>query len=143
MPEHPPRRIHGVTMASFPHDPHTWVHVPPLALLTGSSTCLSTRLCAPRVHPSRICPPRVPLQACTCPYITRPPTWHLSCPPQGEGVGCKSLVGHGVRKHLTKGFPCAVSDLSGTLWPLLIPEYSGIKRRGTPFLGLRNPGISH
>ena len=30
----------------------------------------------------------------------------------------------------------------GTLWPLLIPEYSGI-RRGTPFPGLRNPGISH
>ena len=33
--------------------------------------------------------------------------------------------------------------LSGTLWHLLIPEYSGIKRRGTPFPGLRNPGISH
>ena len=46
-----------------------------------------------------------------------------------------------VRKHLTKGFLCAVLDLSGTLWPLLIPEYSGIKRRGT--LSLRNPGISH
>ena len=42
-----------------------------------------------------------------------------------------------VRKHLTKGFLCAVLDLSGTLWPLLIPEYSGI------FPGLRNPGISH
>ena len=25
----------------------------------------------------------------------------------------------------------------------MIPEYSGIKRRGTPFLGLRNPGSSH
>ena len=48
-----------------------------------------------------------------------------------------------VRKHFTKGFLLAVLDLSGTLWPLLIPEYSGIKRRGTPFLGLRNPGISH
>ena len=48
-----------------------------------------------------------------------------------------------VRKHLTRGFLCAVLDLSGTLWPLLIPEYSGIKRRGTPFPGLRNPGISH
>ena len=36
-------------------------------------------------------------------------------------------------KHLTKGFLCAVLDLSGTLWPLLILEYSGIKRRGTPF----------
>ena len=46
-----------------------------------------------------------------------------------------------VRKHLTRGFLCVVLDLSGTLWPLLIPEYSGIKRRGTPFLGLRNPGI--
>ena len=43
-----------------------------------------------------------------------------------------------VRKPLTRGFPCAVLDLSGTLWPLLIPEYSG-----TPFLGLRNLGISH
>ena len=49
----------------------------------------------------------------------------------------------GVRKHLTRGFLCAVLDLSGTLWPLLLPEYSGIKRRGTPFPGLRNPGISH
>ena len=48
-----------------------------------------------------------------------------------------------VRKHLTRGFQCAVLDLSGTLWPLLIPEYSGIKRRGTPFRGLRNPGISY
>ena len=48
-----------------------------------------------------------------------------------------------VRKHLTKGFLCAVLDLSGTLWPLLILEYSGIKRRGTPFPGLRSPGISH
>ena len=46
-----------------------------------------------------------------------------------------------VRKHLTKGFLCAVLDLSGTFWPLLIPEYSGIKRRGRPFPGLRNPGI--
>ena len=25
---------------------------------------------------------------------------------------------------------------------LLIPDYSGIKRRGTPFPGLRNPGMS-
>ena len=40
-----------------------------------------------------------------------------------------------VRKHLTGGFPCAVMDLSGNLLPLLIPEYSGIKRRGTPFRG--------
>ena len=47
-----------------------------------------------------------------------------------------------VRKHLTGGFPFAAMDLSGALWPLLIPEYSGIKRRGTPFPGLRNPGIS-
>ena len=47
-----------------------------------------------------------------------------------------------VRKHLIRGFRCAVLDLSGTLWPLLIPEYSGIKRRGAPFPGLRNPGIS-
>ena len=28
------------------------------------------------------------------------------------------------------------------LWSLLIPEYSGFNRKGTPFLGLRNPGIS-
>ena len=48
-----------------------------------------------------------------------------------------------VRKHLTISFLCAVLDLSGTLWPLLIPEYSGIKRRGTPFPGLRNTGVSH
>ena len=40
-------------------------------------------------------------------------------------------VREGVRKHLTGGFLCAVLDLSGTLWPLLIPP------------GLRNPGISH
>ena len=35
-----------------------------------------------------------------------------------------------VRKHLTGGFLCAVLDLSGILRSLLIPEYSGIKRRG-------------
>ena len=52
-------------------------------------------------------------------------------------------LGSAVRKHLTRSFLCAVLDLSGTLWPLLIPEYSGIKRRGKPFLGLRNPSISH
>ena len=44
--------------------------------------------------------------------------------------------------HLTGGLLCAVLDLSGNLWPLLIPEYSGIKRRGMPFPGLRNTGIS-
>ena len=62
---------------------------------------------------------------------------------QGRGLlttGCRRTL---VRKHLTRGFLCAVLDLSGTLWPLLIPEYSGIKRRGTPFPGLRNPSISH
>ena len=48
-----------------------------------------------------------------------------------------------VRKRLTRGFLSAVLDLSGTLWPLLIPEYSGIMRRGTPLPGLRNPGISY
>ena len=53
------------------------------------------------------------------------------------------ILSTSVRKHLTRGFLCAVLDLSGTLWPLLIPEYSGIKRRGTPFPDLRNPGISH
>ena len=34
--------------------------------------------------------------------------------------------------HLTGGFLCAVLDLSGILCSLLIPEYSGIKRRGKP-----------
>ena len=43
-----------------------------------------------------------------------------------------------VRKHLTGGFLCAVLDLSGILCSLLIPEYSGIKRRGKPLPGLRN-----
>ena len=47
-----------------------------------------------------------------------------------------------VRKHLTGGFLCAVLDLSGILCSLLIPEYSGIKRRDKPLPGLRNPGIS-
>ena len=47
-----------------------------------------------------------------------------------------------VRKHLTGGFQCAVLNLSGILWPLLTPEHSGIKRRGMPFPGLRNPGMS-
>ena len=42
-----------------------------------------------------------------------------------------------VRKHLTGGFMCAVLDLSGILCSLLIPEYSGIKRRGKPLWGLR------
>ena len=47
-----------------------------------------------------------------------------------------------VRKHLTGDFLCAVLDLSGILCSLLIPEYSGIKRRGKPLPVLRNPGIS-
>ena len=47
-----------------------------------------------------------------------------------------------VRKHLTGGFLCAVLYLSGILCSLLILDYSGIKRRGKPFPGLRNPGIS-
>ena len=46
-----------------------------------------------------------------------------------------SIYFYKVRMHLTGGFLCVVLDLSGNLWPLLIPEYSGIKRRGTPFLG--------
>ena len=45
----------------------------------------------------------------------------------------KNTISSFVRKHLTRGFLYAVLDLSGTLWPLLIPEYSGIKRRDTPF----------
>jgi len=40
-----------------------------------------------------------------------------------------------VRKHLTGGFLCAVLDLSGIFCSLLIPEYSGIKRRGKPLPG--------
>ena len=40
-----------------------------------------------------------------------------------------------VRKYLTGGFLCAVLDLSGILCSLLIPEYSGIKRRGKPLPG--------
>ena len=47
-----------------------------------------------------------------------------------------------VRKHLIGGSLCAVLALSGNLWPLLIPEYSGSKRRDMPFLGLKNRGIS-
>ena len=47
-----------------------------------------------------------------------------------------------IRKHWTGGFLCAVLDLSGILCSLFIPEYSGIKRRGKPLPGLRNPGIS-
>ena len=47
-----------------------------------------------------------------------------------------------VGKHLTGGFLCAVLGLSGILCSLLIPEYSGIQRRGKPLLGLRNPGLS-
>jgi len=40
-----------------------------------------------------------------------------------------------VRKHLRGGFLCAVLDLSGILCSLLIPEYSGIKRRRKPLPG--------
>ena len=36
---------------------------------------------------------------------------------------------------------CAVLGPSGTLCSLLIPEYSGIKRRGKHLPGLRDPGI--
>ena len=55
---------------------------------------------------------------------------------------CSTNTWSPVRKHLTGGFLCAVLDLSGILCSLLIPEYSGIKRRGKPLPGLRNPGIS-
>ena len=44
-------------------------------------------------------------------------------------------IGGIVRKHLTGGLLCAVLDLSGILCSLLIPEYSGIKRRGKPLPG--------
>ena len=64
---------------------------------------------------------------------------HTQDPVLEEGADRTSCS---VRKHLTGGFLSTVMDLSGNLWPLLIPEYSGIKRRGTPFPGLMNPGIS-
>ena len=48
-----------------------------------------------------------------------------------------------VRKHLTGGFLCAVLDLSGILCSFLIPEYSGIKRRGKPLPGLRTEESRH
>ena len=38
--------------------------------------------------------------------------------------------------------PVSVLDLLGILCSLLIPEYSGIKRRGKPLQGLRDPRIS-
>ena len=66
-----------------------------------------------------------------------------SNPKEGQYQRMFKLPHNSVRKHLTRGFLCGVLDPSGTLWPLLIPEYSGIKRRGKPFLGLRNPGISY
>ena len=66
-----------------------------------------------------------------------------SNPKEGQCQRMFKLPHNSVRKHLTRGFLCSVLDLSGTLWPLLIPEYSGIKRRGKLFLGLRNPGISY
>ena len=50
-------------------------------------------------------------------------------------------IGGIVRKPLTAGFLYAILDLSGIVCSL-IPEYSGIKRRGKPLQGLRNPGIS-
>ena len=58
---------------------------------------------------------------------------------ESEKVGLKlniektKIMAYGpVRKHLTGGFLCAILDLSGILCSLLIPEYSGIKRRGKP-----------
>ena len=47
-----------------------------------------------------------------------------------------------VREQLTGGLLCAVLDLSGILCSLLIPEYSGIKKRGKPLPELRDTGIS-
>ena len=47
-----------------------------------------------------------------------------------------------IKKQPTGVFLCAVIDLSGILWSLLIPEYSEIKKRGMPFPELRNPGMS-
>ena len=63
--------------------------------------------------------------------------WRMSW--KEEPGGLQSI---GVRKHLTGGFLCAVLNLSEILCSLLIPEYSGIKRRGKPLPGLRDPGIS-
>ena len=47
----------------------------------------------------------------------------------------KTFCFFSVRKHLTGGFLCAGLDLSGILCSLLIPQYSGIKRRGKPLPG--------
>ena len=52
------------------------------------------------------------------------------------------LLGTPVMLHLTGGFLRAVSDLSGVLCSLLIPEYWGIERGGKPLRGLKNPGTS-
>ena len=73
--------------------------------------------------------------------------------PPGEGKGypfqysgwqnSKDCV-HGCQEAFNKRLPlCCFGSVRNPLWPLLIPEYSGIKRRGTPFPGLRNPGFSH
>ena len=62
--------------------------------------------------------------------------WHLSLL---KAVISPKILGSSyweiVRKHLTGGFLCAVLDLSGILCSLLIPKYSGVKRRGKPLLG--------
>ena len=54
----------------------------------------------------------------------------------------KKKLQDGCHEALTGGFLCAVLDLSGIFCSLLIPEYSRVKRKGKPFPGLRNPGIS-
>ena len=58
--------------------------------------------------------------------------------PEGQEYASRVLgiKNYSVRKHFTGGLLCAVLDLSGILCSLLIPEYSGIKRRGKHLLGL-------
>ena len=55
---------------------------------------------------------------------------------------CKQLMQINIKKskqlncqEAFNDFLCAVLDLSGILCSLLIPDYSGIKRRGKPLLG--------
>ena len=38
---------------------------------------------------------------------------------------------------------CCFGSVRNPVALIDFPEYSGIKRRGMPFPGLRNPGISH
>ena len=58
----------------------------------------------------------------------------LDCEDGWENLYIKNIASH-CQEALTGGFLCAVLDLSGILCSLLIPEYSGIKKRGKPLPG--------